>query len=70
MYQINFSSDQRDLMVNILEQFLANLRAEIGRTDDWQYRERLKQQETQIKELLGMLANASQSANETRPIAG
>ncbi len=69
MLQINLSSDQRDLIVNIMEQYLANLRAEIGRTDNWQYRDRLKQQEAQIKDLLGMLANARQDVSETRPIA-
>lgn len=46
---------EADLLHEIVEEWLSDLRVEIGHTDNLDYRERLKRQEALLRDILGRL---------------
>ncbi len=63
MLQFNLRPENRDLLVQILEEYLGNLRVEIGDTCDYNYRTKLKGEEIATREILDTLTHAEQSLN-------
>jgi hypothetical protein len=55
MTAINLSDKEQQLLIEILDREIPNLRDEIFHTDDHEYREFLKEKENSIKELLKRL---------------
>lgn len=55
MAAINLSDKEQQLLVELLDREIPNLRDEILHTDDHEYREFLKEKESSIKELLRRL---------------
>ncbi len=58
MLQFNLQSEQRDLLVIILEEYLRDLREEIGDTSNFDYRQNLKEEEKELCEILCILSLA------------
>ena len=59
MSTINLSDKEQQLLVELLDREIPNLRDEIFHTDDHEYREFLKERENSIKELLGRLKEST-----------
>ncbi len=55
MSTINLSDKEQQLLIEVLEEEVPDLRDEILHTDDHEYREFLKEKENSIKELLRRL---------------
>ena len=55
MRTINLSNQDQQLLIDLLDREIPNLREEIHYTDDHEYRERLKEKEVAIKNLLRKL---------------
>jgi hypothetical protein len=55
MAATNLSDKEQQLLVELLDREIPNLRDEILHTDDHEYRESLKERESSIKELLRRL---------------
>ncbi len=58
MLQFNLQTSQRDLLVVILEEYWSELRAEIGDTGNFDYRQSLKEEEKELCEILYILGQA------------
>ena len=63
MLQFNLRPENRDLLVQILEEYWGDLRVEIGDTCDYNYRTKLKGEEIATREILDTLTHAEQSLN-------
>ncbi len=57
--QIALNDEERQTLIEILNETLPNLRAEVYRTENYDYREELKQRETIIKQLIARLSPAA-----------
>ena len=55
MKTLTFSEEEQQLVVEILEKEIPNLRDEIVHTDDHDYREFLKEREKRLRELVSKL---------------
>ncbi len=66
MLQFNLRPEDRDLLVDILEEYLSDLRGEIGDTGNYDYRQKLKAEEKEIGEILDTLAHAQENRPEFR----
>ncbi len=67
MLQISLRPEQRDLLVDIIEEYWDGLREEIGDTGDFDYRQKLKAEETEIKEILDSLTQAQENSQTVSP---
>jgi hypothetical protein len=63
MLQFNLRPENRDLLVQILEGYLGDLRVEIGDTCDYNHRKKLKEEEVATREILDTLTHSEQSLN-------
>ncbi len=63
MLQFSLRPENRDLLVQIVEEYTGDLRVEIGDTCDYNYRTRLKEEEIATREILDTLTHAEQSLN-------
>lgn len=63
MLQFSLLPENRDLLVQILEEYLGDLRVEIGDTCDFDYRKELKEEEKATREILDTLTHSEQSLN-------
>jgi hypothetical protein len=61
MLQLNLRPEDRDLLVEIVEEYLSDLRVEIGDTGDFDYRHKLKEKEKAIGEILDALHQPRQT---------
>jgi TRAP-type C4-dicarboxylate transport system substrate-binding protein len=59
MSTINLSDKEQQLLIELLEEEVIELREEILHTDDHEYREFLKEKENSIKEVLKRLKEAT-----------
>jgi len=59
MSTINLSDKEQQLLVELLDREIPNLRDEIFHTDDHEYRESLKERENSLKELLKKLKEST-----------
>jgi hypothetical protein len=66
MLQFNLRPENRDLLVQILEEYLGDLRVEIGDTCDFNYRKKLKEEEIETREILHTLTHSEQSLTSLR----
>ncbi len=57
MLQFSLRPEDRDLLVDIVEEYLSDLREEIGDTDNFDYRNKLKGEEKTIGEILDALTH-------------
>ncbi len=62
MLQFNLLSKDRDLLVDIVEEYLSDLREEIGDTDSFDYRNKLKGEEKAAGEVLDTLTHAQENS--------
>ena len=53
--ELLLESEEASLLKRVLGSYLSDLRAEIGKTENYEFRQGLKQDETQIKSLLARL---------------
>lgn len=53
-----FTSEEMSVLVEVLKEYLTDLRSEILDTDDFKYRQVLKQREEALKDILGKLEQA------------
>ncbi|HEX9075379.1 MAG TPA: hypothetical protein VF932_06345 [Anaerolineae bacterium] len=60
MFQFNLRPESRDLLVAILEEYLSDLRVEIGDTGNFDYRQKLKEEERAVREILDALTHPHQ----------
>ena len=56
MAQVNLSAEESDMLRQVLGTYLSDLRMEIADTEQMDFRENLKRQETFLKRLLEQLA--------------
>ncbi len=63
MLQVNMWPENRDLLVEIVEEYLSELRGEIGDTDDADYRSKLKAEEKAVRETLSILTQAQETSS-------
>ncbi len=56
--QIALNNEEKQTLLEILNETLPNLRAEVYRTENYDYREELKQRKAIIKQLIARLAPA------------
>ncbi len=61
MLQFTLRPEDRDLLVDILEEYSGDLRAEIGDTDNFDYRSKLKAEEKAVREILDTLTHAQEN---------
>lgn len=61
MVHFNLRPEARDLVVRILENYLGDLRIEVGDTEDFNYRSELKAEEMLVREILDALTHAQAS---------
>lgn len=57
--QVALSDEERRTLVEILNETLPNLREEVYKTENFDYREQLKQRETLVKDLVARLSAAA-----------
>lgn len=57
--QLDLSPEERDLLIRLVESALGEARVEVRHTQIAQYRERVRGEETQLKELLERLRAAA-----------
>ncbi len=57
--EIALNDEERQTLIEILNETLPNLRAEVYRTENYDYREELKQREAIIKQLIARLSPAA-----------
>ncbi len=62
MVQFNLRTEDRDLLVDILKEYLSDLRGEIGDTGNFDYRQALKAEENSIREILDTLTVAQEKS--------
>jgi hypothetical protein len=55
MPKLELTEPEADLLREIVEEWLSDLRVEIGHTDNLDYRERLKRQEAVLRDVLDRL---------------
>ncbi len=61
MLQFNLRPEERDLLVDIVEGYLGDLRGEIGDTDSFDYRAKLKAEEGAVRQILDSLTRLQQN---------
>lgn len=59
MPTINLSSDQAEILTQVLEDYVSDLRMEVANTDSQDFREDLKKKETFLKDLLSQLGRTA-----------
>lgn len=58
MIQLDLTKEEKDILLDILENDLSDLRMEIADTDNMDFRETLKKQKEVLKKVLEMLQKA------------
>ncbi len=58
MVQLILTEEEQELLVNLLENDLSDLRMEISDTDRWEYREMLKSRENLLRSIQKKLEQA------------
>jgi hypothetical protein len=53
MVTIKLTSDDRDVLIGILDEYFSELRNEISNTENWEFKEHLKTEEALLNRLLG-----------------
>ncbi len=61
MFQLSLRPEARDLLERILQDYLGDLRVEIGDTCDYEYRNGLKGEEKAVREILDALCHTPQA---------
>ena len=61
MLQFNLRPEDRDLLVDVIEEYLSDLREEIGDTDSFDYRQKLEAEEKALQEIRDTLTHAQEN---------
>ena len=61
MLQFSLRPEDRDLLVDIVAEYLSNLRGEIGDTDNFDYRSKLMEEEKAVRDILDALTHPLQN---------
>jgi len=59
--QLNLSTEEREVLADVLSSYLSNLRYEIADTDDYDYRTGLKEKETVLNRIAAALEDTAKS---------
>jgi hypothetical protein len=59
--QLNLSTEEREVLADVLSTYLSNLRYEIADTDDYDYRTGLKEKETILTRIVAALEDTAKS---------
>ncbi len=62
MLQLSLRPENRDLLVDIVEEYLSDLREEIGDTDNFDYRKKLEAEEKAVGEILDTLTHVQENS--------
>lgn len=60
MLTLELTSEEQNILINILEHCIADLRSEIIRTENWEYKEMLKRRKELLGNLLDTIRNKEQ----------
>ncbi len=63
MIQLNLTPEEENTLIELVDTCLADLRVEIGKTDDWTYRQMLQDREAVLLRLLATLQRADETPN-------
>ena len=55
MVSLNLTSEERDVLIRILDEYFSELKMEISNTENWDFKNNLKRQEALLTRLLGEL---------------
>jgi hypothetical protein len=58
---LNLSSEQAEILAQVLEDYISDLRMEVANTDSQEFRDDLKKKEVFLKDLLGQLGRTATS---------
>jgi len=58
MMQLELNDQEQEMLTEVLRSFLSEMRTEISHTDSRAYRERLKDQDLLIRQILSRVARA------------
>jgi len=58
MMQLELNDQEQEMLTEVLRSFLSEMRTEISHTDSKAYRERLKDQDLLIRQILSRVARA------------
>ena len=61
MPTLNLSSEQAEILAQVLEDYISDLRMEVANTDSQEFRDDLKKKEVFLKDLLGQLGRTATS---------
>lgn len=53
--QLNLTDQEKELLIQVLDQYYSNLREEIYKTEGYDFKQKLKEEESFIKDLLARL---------------
>jgi hypothetical protein len=71
MVSLKLTSEDRDILVRILNEYFSELRNEISNTENWEFKKNLKKEEALLNRLLGELktdkAMEQEKAHSARP---
>ncbi len=69
MLQFSLRPEDRDLLVDIVEEYLTDLREEIGDTDSFDYRKNLEGEAKTVGEILDTLTHGQENSQTLSPSA-
>jgi len=52
MIHLDITKEEKDILIEVLEEYISDLRMEVADTDNMDFREKLKNQEKVLKEIL------------------
>ncbi len=58
MIHLSLTQEEENTLIDLVDACLADLRVEIGKTDDWTYRQMLHERESVLTRLLSALQHA------------
>ncbi len=67
MLHLSLTQEEENTLIDLVDTCLSDLRLEIGKTDDWNYRQELHDRESILTRLLLALRNAEEGA--MKPVA-
>jgi hypothetical protein len=61
MIHLDITKEEKDILIEVLEEYISDLRMEVADTDNMDFREKLKNQEKVLKEILVTLRQVKEN---------
>ena len=61
MIHLDITKEQKNILIEVLEEYISDLRMEVADTDNMDFREKLKNQEKVLKEILVTLRQVKEN---------